>query len=40
MSRAEKFYDENIKKYNDDFKSLDMLIGQLAWGRLIVLVLG
>lgn len=40
MSRAEKFYDENIKKYNDEIKSLDKLIGQIAWGRLIVLVLG
>ncbi|MGL4108862.1 MutS-related protein [Clostridium sp. LP20] len=41
MNKAEKFYDDNIKKANEEINKLNQSIAQIGWARLlIVLVAG
>ena len=40
MNRAEKFYNDNIEKANEEINKLNQLIAQIGWGRLAVVLVG
>lgn len=40
MSKAEKFYKQNIEEAKEKIDKLDKIIMQIGWGRLVILLLG